>query len=169
MVPALKEAATQLKADGIAVAAIDGQMSPQVAQHLGVRAYPTIQWLKREGDALAVAPYQGARDTESFVRFARAAHKAGSLKSKLGQSEKVQEAAEGSDAAEGTPKAEAAAPAGEEATAKSKSKLGQSKVGASGGSVGVQKAKMPAEAEAEPPADGKEAPATEAAPAAAAA
>lgn len=171
MVGDYKQAATTLKAQGIALAAIDGQTSPQLAQHLGVRAYPSIKWLKREGENLVVAEYQGERNAESFVRFATAAHKAGALKSKVGQttveggSEGVKQA-EAADKA-GIPAAEPSAK-GAEAAAPAKSKLGQSKVGASGSSVGVTKAKMPAEAEAEKPA-GADAPKTEAAPAAAAA
>jgi len=166
MVGDYKQAATTLKAQGIALAAIDGQMSPQLAQHLGVRAYPSIKWLKRDGENLVVAAYEGERNADAFVRFATAAHKAGALKSKVGQA-----TMEGGS--EGVKKAEAADEAGTaaeppaksaEAAAPAKSKLGQSKVGAGGSAVGVTKAKMPAEAEAEKPA-GADGPKTEAAPA----
>ena len=147
VVPEMKKAATELKRTGISVAAVDGQMSPSLAQQLGVRAYPAIKWLKKEGDSLAVADFQGQRDAATFVRFAQAAHKAGSLRSKLGTepAEKAAEAA--AKETEGGATGEEAAAAESEAP---KSKLAQSKVGgAASGAGGIQKAKMPAEAEAE--------------------
>lgn len=153
IVPEVKKAATELKEKGINVVAIDGQVSPHLAQQLQVRGYPAIKWLKREGEAnLAVADYQGQRDAASFVRFAMAAHAAGATRSKLG----TQPAGKEGDAAKAegeAPKAadgEAAAEPAESAAAKSK--LSQSKVGGAAGAVeGVKKAKMPSEAEAEAP------------------
>jgi protein disulfide-isomerase-like protein len=159
IVPEVKKAATELKEKGITVAAIDGQVSPHLAQQLQVRGYPAIKWLKREGEAnLAVADYQGQRDAASFVRFAQAAHAAGATRSKLGTQPagKEGEAA----AAEAAPAAAAAATAEEPkkegeaaASGPAQSKLSQSKVGgAAGGAVeGVTKAKMPSEAAAEAP------------------
>ena len=150
MVPALKEAATALKADGIPVLAIDGQSSPHLAQQLGVRAYPTVTWLQlvpgeKEGEkALGTAAYNGARDAQSLMRFAKAASAATGIGSKLPKGDEK-------------PAAEAA---GEEPKAASKlegskvggSKIGGSKVGVSqegGAPAGIQKAKLPAEANAE--------------------
>ena len=158
MVPAYKEAATTLKESGVRLVAMDGQDHPGIARQLGVRGFPSLKWLKLEGEQLVVAEYQGGRDAASIVRFAQAASKAGALRSKLGQGAGI----EGGDAeAEAAP---AAAAAGEETvTAEvkpeggaAKSKLGASKVGGSkvaaaheeAKPIGVQKAKMPAEAEA---------------------
>jgi thiol-disulfide isomerase/thioredoxin len=158
IVPAVKEAATELKADGIKVAAVDGQMNGQVAQQLGVRAFPAIKWLKREEQngekVLAVADYEGGRDSGSFVRFCKAAHKAGALRSKLGATERTPapDASE-KDSAETAAKVDQTADAAPAATsAPPKSKLAQSKVGGAGASVGIKKAQMPAEAEGEPKA-----------------
>jgi len=156
IVPDVKEAATQLKASGVRIAAIDGQSSPRTAASLGVRGYPTIMWLQKvkqeDGeDAIAMANYNGARDAPSLVKFATAANTAASMKSKLPQGESAATASvAGGDAAP--------AAAGTKPESKlGASKLGASKVGASkvaGGEgtagAGVQKAKMPAEAAAEP-------------------
>ena len=127
MIPALKEAASMLKADGVPVLAIDGQSSPELAAQLGVRAYPALKWLKlvsgsnEDEVALGSADYNGPRDAASLVKFAKAASAATAIKSKL------------PTGAEGV-----------EAAARPESKLGESKVGGSS----VQKAKLPAEAAA---------------------
>jgi thiol-disulfide isomerase/thioredoxin len=79
MIPALKEAASTLKADGVPVLAIDGQSSPELAAQLGVRAYPALKWLKlvsgsnEDEVALGSADYNGPRDAASLVKFAKAA------------------------------------------------------------------------------------------------
>lgn len=128
MIPALKEAASTLKADGVPVLAIDGQSSPELAAQLGVRAYPALKWLKlvsgsnEDEVALGSADYNGPRDAASLVKFAKAASAATAIKSKLPTG------ADGVD----------------EAAARPESKLGESKVGGSS----VQKAKLPAEAAA---------------------
>jgi len=144
MVKDFKEAATTLKEAGIKVAAIDGQASPQVAQQLGVRGYPTIKWLQlvpSENDAepaLGMADYNGARDAASFVEFAKAAAAASGLKSKLPKGDE-------SKGADGEAKPESKLGASKVGG----SKIGASKVGGGAAVEGVQKAKMPAEAAAE--------------------
>jgi len=154
MAPAYKDAATKLKAESIKVAAVDCQLSPGLCQQLGVRGYPAVKWLQRKDEMIAVADYQGPRDSDSFVRFAQAASKATELKSKLGQGAATPAAA--AVAVDGGSKPAAAEGAKEEAatvaaagSAASKSKLGQSKVGGAASGVGLTKAKMPAEAESE--------------------
>jgi len=154
MAPAYQDAATKLKAESIKVAAVDCQLSPGLCQQLGVRGYPAVKWLQRKDEMIAVADYQGPRDSDSFVRFAQAASKATELKSKLGQGAATPAAA--AVAVDGGSKPAAAEGAKEEAatvaaagSAASKSKLGQSKVGGAASGVGLTKAKMPAEAESE--------------------
>ena len=58
MVPAVKEAATTLKAEvpDTTVMAIDGQVSPAVVRQLGVQAYPSVLWLQL-GDQLMLAEH----------------------------------------------------------------------------------------------------------------
>ena len=41
-----------------------------------VRMLPSIKWMHKVGDNLAMADYQGARDAASMVKFAEAAQKA---------------------------------------------------------------------------------------------
>jgi len=163
MVPAYKEAATTLKERGVRLVAMDGQAYPGVLKQLGVRGFPSLKWLKLEDEALVVAEYQGGRDAASIIRFVEAATKAGSLRSKLPQGAPptddkaaATEAAPAAAAAAGSDGADAVAAEAKPEAGAAKSKLGQSKVGgskvAAAGEaekpMGVQKAKMPAEAEA---------------------
>lgn len=76
MAPELKAAATKLKESGVKVLAVDTQASPTLAQQLGVRMLPSIKWMHKVGENLAIAEYQGARDAASMVKFAEAAQKA---------------------------------------------------------------------------------------------
>ena len=120
MVPAVKEAATALKAEvpDTTVMAIDGQVSPAVVKQLGVQAYPSVLWLQL-GDQLMLAEHAGARDAASLVQFVK------------GVPAKIEEAKVARAAEAG---GEAAAAEGGAAAAGSKlgeSKVGQSKVGAS--------------------------------------
>jgi len=171
VVPAVKEAATELKAEGLRVAAIDGQQSPRTAAHLGVRGYPTIMWLQTVQqpsgeDAIAMANYNGPRDAASLVKFVKAAHAASAVKSKMPKGAAPESAVTAAtEGGEATKKAEAGeAPATEpEVVAdapKGESKLSGSKLGGSklaGGAAGggIQRAKMPAQAEAEAKGEAK--------------
>lgn len=179
LVPDYKEAATTLRETGVRLVAMDGQAHPGIARQLGVRGYPALKWLKLEGDSLVMADYQGGRDAASIVRFAQAASKAGALRSKLPQgstteagtaqagstaaatsTEKVEQSTTTPAPADGETNAAVAKP--EDGATKSKlgnSKLAGSKVASADDSageaeakpLGVQKAKMPAEAEATMP------------------
>lgn len=130
MVPAVKEAATTLKAEvpDTTVMAIDGQVSPAVVRQLGVQAYPSVLWLQL-GDQLMLAEHAGARDAASLVEFVKG------VPAKIEEAKAAKEAeAGGAAAAEG---AGAAAASGEAAAAAAGSKLGESKVGQS--KVGASK------------------------------
>ena len=117
MVPAVKEAATTLKAEvpEMTVMSIDGQVSPMVVRQLGVQAYPTVLWLQL-GDQLTLAEYPGQRDAASLVEFVK------------GVPAKIEEAKAAKAAEAG---AADAGQAGEAAAAAAGSKLGESKVGQS--------------------------------------
>jgi len=129
MVPAVKEAATALKAEvpDTTVMAIDGQVSPAVVKQLGVQAYPSVLWLQL-GDQLMLAEHAGARDAASLVQFVKG------VPAKIEEAKVARAAEAGGEAAaaEG-----GAAAAGEAAAAAAGSKLGESKVGQS--KVGASK------------------------------
>ena len=152
LVPALKEAATKLKEQGVTVAAVDGQMSPQVAQQLGVRGYPALKWLQVTDEALLVADHNGARTADAIVAFASAAAKA--------SEDKAAAQSAGGEAPEEAPKEAPQAEAEPPKSKLSQSKLAGSKVGETAAAgkeaakdgeskVGIAKAKAPEEAGAE--------------------
>jgi len=164
LVPELKSAASQLKAQGIAVAVINTDMNKELAAGLKVRMLPTIKWLQPLEDGnLAVAEYQGGREAASLVRFAQSAGEA--IKEQIADASKdaSKTATAASDA-----KAAAGSKIGQSKLGKSKAAGpdadGESKIGASRvkdsevkekaeassageAAAGVQKAATPAEAE----------------------
>ena len=125
LAPELKEAATQLKDQGVKVAAVNTQHSPKLAQGLGVKMLPTIMWLQPTDDGrTAAAEYQGERKAAALVRFAQVA----------GQSIKEQMAAAGAGAggaAQAQAEASKAATEASDVKAAGGSKIGMSKMGKS--------------------------------------
>jgi len=157
MEPELKKAATELKAAGIRVGAVDVAAFPAIAQRLSVKMLPSVRYTIN-GDWLE---YQGARTADGIVAFGKQAKSGPTEDEKLVQ-EAIEAKAEAAEAkgdeaaAEGLRLGAAAAADAKAADAKPASK------------VGLSKAAPPAAAEAAAaPAEAAAAAAEAAAPAAA--
>jgi len=163
LTPALKEAATQLKASGVRVVSVNTQASPALAQALGVKMLPTIKWMQNVGENMAIADYQGAREAAALARFAENAGAA--IAEQVANQPAAASTKEG--LAEASKEGAKVATAEADATAAKGSKMGQSKLGKSSvdgpesteSKLSASKAKG---SDVAPPADGAKQPAAEA-------
>ena len=81
MVNDFKKAATQLKASGVRVAAVNSDGSPGLAQSLGIRGFPTVRWVSGG----AMVDYKGPRQTMEMVQFAQQQNAISVIKGKVGE------------------------------------------------------------------------------------
>ena len=147
MEPELKKAATELKAAGIRVGAVDVAAFPAIAQRLSVKMLPSVRYTIN-GDWLE---YQGARTADGIVAFGKQAKGGPTDDEKLVQ-EAIEAKAEAAEAkgdeaaAEGLRLGAAAAADAKAADAKPASKVGLSK--AAPPAAAAEAAAAPAEAAA---------------------
>ena len=149
MEPELKKAATELKAAGIRVGAVDVAAFPAIAQRLSVKMLPSVRYTIN-GDWLE---YQGARTADGIVAFGKQA-KGGPTDDEKTVQEAIEAKAEAAEAkgdeaaAEGLRLGAAAAADAKAADAKPASKVGLSKAAPPAAAEPAEAAAAPAEAAA---------------------